>query len=89
MTPFVLLGYLLAILGALLGIVGAWGTSAKDQRIRHFGFTCWLLNSPMIVISLIGIATGFWGGLNAWAFVPLNCIYWFTAYRGFMNTKEA
>jgi len=83
------LGLVLAIGGSILGLVGAWGTSSKNTRIRHLGFTCWIFNSPMIVISLIGIATGFWEGLTAWAFVPLNLAYWYTATRGFRNTREA
>jgi len=83
-----IVGYVLAIGGSVLGLAGAWGTSSKDLKTRHFGFSCWILNSPMIVISHIGIATGFWSGLNAWAFVPLNLCYWYTATRGFMNTKE-
>ena len=78
----------IAILGSILGLIGAWGTSSKDLKTRHFGFTCWIVNSPMIVISLVGIATGFWAGLNAWAFVPLNLCYWYTAMRGFRNTRE-
>jgi len=79
----------IAILGSILGLIGAWGTSSEDPKMRHFGFTCWIVNSPLIVISLIGIATGFWEGMNAWAFVPLNLCYWYTAMRGFRNTREA
>ena len=82
------IGIILAVMGSALGLIGAWGTSSKDTRLRHFGFTCWIINSPMIVISLIGIATGFWAGLNAWAFVPLNLCYWYTAMRGYRNTRE-
>jgi len=87
MTPLALVGLIIAILGSVLGVIGAIGTSAKNPKTRHFGFTCWLWNSPMLVISMIGIATGFWEGLNAWAFVPLNLIYWFTAWRGWRNTR--
>ena len=83
------LGIILAIGGSLLGLIGAWGTSSADLKTRHLGFTCWVINSPMIAISLTGIALGYWAGLNAWAFVPLNLCYWYTAMRGFRNTKEA
>ena len=83
------IGIILAVMGSALGLIGAWGTSSKDPKTRHLGFTCWIINSPMIVISHIGIATGFWGGLNLWAFVPLNLAYWYTATRGFRNTREA
>ena len=84
-----LLGLVLAIGGSILGLIGAWGTSSADLKTRHLGFTCWVINSPMIAISLAGIASGYWTGLNAWAFVPLNLCYWYTAMRGFRNTKEA
>jgi hypothetical protein len=80
------IGIILAVLGSVLGLIGAWGTSSTKPEIRHFGFTCWIINSPMIVISLIGIATGLWAGLNAWCFVPLNLCYWYTAMRGYRNT---
>ncbi len=87
MTLLIISGLLLSLIGSVLGIIGAWYTASKITHERHFGFTCWLWNSPMLVISMIGIATGFWEGLNAWAFVPLNLIYWFTAWRGWRNTR--
>lgn len=83
------IGILLAVAGSVLGLIGAWGTSSKTLWLRHFGFTCWIINSPMIVVSLAGIALGVWQGLNAWAFVPLNLCYWYTAMRGYRNTREA
>jgi hypothetical protein len=83
------LGVIIAVLGSALGLIGAWGTSSKIKRTRHFGFTCWMINSPLIIISMIGIAIGIWEGMNVWAFVPLNLVYWGTAARGFLNTREA
>jgi hypothetical protein len=83
------IGIILTVLGSALGLIGAWGTSSKDQRVRHLGFACWVVNSPLIVISLAGIASGVWAGLNAWCFVPLNLCYWYTAMRGYRNTTEA
>jgi len=87
MTLLSLLGLTLAVLGSVLGLMGAFGTSSKYIGIRHWGFTCWVLNSPLIVVSLIGIAVGVWDGLNVWAFVPLNLAYWYTAFRGWRNTR--
>jgi hypothetical protein len=87
MTPLSYTGIIIAVTGSVLGIAGAWMMASKDIKVRHFGFTCWLLNSPLIVISLIGIAMGIWEGINAWVFVPLNVIYWGTAVKGWRNTK--
>ena len=81
-------GYSLAISGAILGVAGAWLTAAKETDRRHKGFLCWIVNSPLIVLSLIGIAAGWWTGLTAAALVPLNMIYFGTAVRGWMNTKS-
>ena len=87
MTPLILSGLLLSLIGSALGIVGAWYTASKITHERHFGFACWLINSPMIVVSLIGVGCGLWEPLAAICFVPMHTIYWFTAWRGFLNTQ--
>jgi len=87
MTPLIISGLLLSLIGSALGIVGAWYTASKITRERHFGFACWLINSPMIMISLIGVGCELWEPLAAICFVPMHTIYWFTAWRGFLNTQ--
>lgn len=88
MTPLSLFGLLLAVTGSILGLIGAWGTSAKDQQIRHFGFFLWTLNSPMLVLSMIGIALGWWESMSILPMIILNLIYWGTAVRGYLNTRS-
>jgi len=83
------IGNILAIIGSVLGLIGAWGTSSKDRRLRHFGFTCWVINSPALVLSMIGIALGWWKGITIIPLIVLNLIYWGTAARGFLNTRGA
>lgn len=87
MTSLPLVGLLLAIIGSVLGITGAYWVADERKWIQHRGYTLWLINSPMIVISLLGIAFGVWVGLNAAALIPMNTIYWYTAMRGWRNTR--
>ena len=89
MTPLVILGYLLAIGGSALGALGAWGTSSRHRHIRHIGFLLWITNSPMLVISLIGVSFGWFEPLSALILAPLNLLYWCTAARGWMNTRPS
>ena len=88
MILLIISGLLLSLIGSVLGIIGAWYTASKITRERHFGFICWVVNSPMIVISLIGVGCGLWEPLAAICFVPMHTIYWFTAMRGWRNTRE-
>lgn len=81
------IGFTLAATGSILGIIGAWYVSCKEREQQHKGYTLWLINSPMIVVSLLGIAFGYWEGLNALALSPMNVIYWYTAMRGWRNTR--
>lgn len=88
MTPLSLIGMALAIAGSVLGVLGAyWVSDDSNKKIRHRGYGVWLINSPMIIISLVGIGLGWWEGLNALIFVPMNLIYWGTAARGWWNTR--
>ena len=83
------LGIILAIGGSVLGLIGAWGTSSADLKMRHLGFTCWVINNPALVLSMIGIALGWWKGITIIPLIVLNLIYWGTAARGFLNTRGA
>lgn len=88
MTPIAFLGYNLAFWGAVFGLAGAYYTSSPDVKDRHIGFFLWVLNSPMLVGSMIGVAFGWFAPISAFILVPLNCIYFLTAYRGYLNTKS-
>jgi len=79
MTILTDIGFLFAIPATVLGLVGAYYTSAADVRDRHFGFKCWVVNSPCLIISL--------ACYEAWSLIPLNACYLYTAYRGWQNTK--
>jgi hypothetical protein len=81
------IGFTIAVIGAVLGLIGAWATSSIHKKVRHLGFLCWTINSPLIVISLIGIVTGWWEGMTALALIVLNTVYWGTAIRGWKNTR--
>jgi cytochrome b subunit of formate dehydrogenase len=41
----------------------------------------------MTLLSLIGVLLAVSGSVLAWAFVPLNICYWYTAARGWRNTR--
>lgn len=87
MEALELVGIALSIWGSVFGLCGAWYTAQYSRDSRHLGFTFWLFNSPAIVLSLVGIGAGWWTGLSAYVFVPLNAIYWYTAYVGFKSTR--
>lgn len=74
------MGLLTAGLGSALGLAGALLTSEKSRENRHLGFKCWLVNSPLLIISL--------ACYGAWALIPLNACYLYTAWNGYRNTKE-
>lgn len=80
-------GVFLSIMGVILGLGGAWYTAQKTQKQRRFGFLLWLINSPMIVLSLFGIAQGWWTGLGAYILVVLNMMYFYTAYVGYASNE--
>lgn len=82
-----ILGIALSIWATIFGLGGAVYTAQASQKARNFGFKLWLINSPGMVLSLIGIAAGWWTGLSAWALVPLNIVYLYTAYIGFKTTS--
>lgn len=86
MEALELIGLFLSIWATVFGLGGAWYTAQAEQKKRHFGFMLWLINSPGMVLSLIGIAAGWWTGLGAWVLVPLNIVYLYTAYVGYRTT---
>jgi hypothetical protein len=81
-------GYVLALGGSALGIAGAIGTSSKALWLRHLGFLLWIVNSPMLVVSMIGVALGWFEPVSVIILAPLNSVYWITAIRGFRNTRQ-
>jgi hypothetical protein len=92
MDTTILFGWVVAALGTLFGIIGAIYTTADNDRQRRIGYTCWCINSPCLVISLVGTSFGWFEPLSVFILAPLNLFYWFTAYRGLKNNtakKEA
>ena len=88
MTPVIILGYAMATIGAVLGVVGAILTASQSQKNRHYGFIAWLINAPFLIGALIGVSLGIFEPISAIILVPLNVIYFGTAALGFKNTKE-
>lgn len=79
------IGWVMAALGTVFGIIGAIYTTADNDRQRRIGYTCWCINSPCLVVSLVGTAYGWFEPMSVFILAPLNLFYWFTAYRGFAN----
>ncbi len=88
MTPLSIAGLIISVACALLGITGAWFTASHHLSERHFGFTCWVINSPLVVLSLVGLYLGWWESLSAICLIPMHLIYWGKACRGFRNTRD-
>lgn len=82
-----LIGWLCAIIGVGFGAIGAYYTAAPDRSGRHRGFILWMINSPFLTISLIGISLGWFEPISAIILAPLNLYYFLTACRGYLNTR--
>jgi len=82
-----LVGYSLAILGAVLSIAGSWFVSSDVQYERRVGYLIWMVGNPINMIVILGAIVGVWTCLPLVITICVQGYYLITAYRGWKNNE--